>query len=766
MMGVNMIKEGFSADRRDHRELKLKTDLVVAGGGLAGVCCAITAARAGKKVVLVQDRPVLGGNASSEVRLWALGATSHMGNNNRWSREGGVINEIMLDNLNQNCMGNPLIFDAILIDKVQAEPNIQLLLNTAALYVDKKDDRNIESLHAFCSQNSTKYVLSAPLFADCTGDGIVAFNAGAAFRIGSEAKDEFNELLAPEQENNELLGHSLFFYSKKVAEKVKYTPPSFAYSADEIDAMPRSKNIGARDSGCKFWWLEYGGIKDTIHDSEDIKWELWRVVYGIWDYIKNSGKFEDVDNLTLEWVGTIPGKRESRRFEGLYMLKQSDIVEQKPFSDAVSYGGWAIDLHPAEGLFTDKPACTQFHSKGVYQIPYRSFVSKDIDNLYLGGRIISATHMAFGSTRVMITCAHGGQAIGEAAALCLDNSVKPKDLLAREMMQMLQQRLNLNGQGLAGIPLQKSELFKQAKIQPSSCLTLKELPADGPWLSLEQAAAQLMPFNLGPVGLLEVIINAAQATQLTVDFRVSSKAENYTPDVTLKSLTLDLAAGEQTLMLDFSDVEVIQQYGFVCFLQNPLVQIKTSEHRVTGIMSVFNKVHKAVSNQGKQLPPENAGIESFEFWTPERRPEGRNIALKFTTPQQIFSVEHLKNGHLRPWLSSNAWVAEFDDANPSLQVNWETAQTLSGVQLYFDADADHALETVLMEHPETRMPFTVADYRIVTAEGIELACVKDNHQSLNRITFSQPVSTKGLTIYFKQPAKNVPVSLFDIEFFA
>lgn len=125
------IQEGFAAEGRTPRSEVLHTELAIIGGGLSGVCAAITAARKGVKVVLVQDRPVLGGNASSEVRLWILGATSHMGNNNRWSREGGVVDEILVENMYANKEGNPLIFDTILLDKVVSEPNITLLLNTA-----------------------------------------------------------------------------------------------------------------------------------------------------------------------------------------------------------------------------------------------------------------------------------------------------------------------------------------------------------------------------------------------------------------------------------------------------------------------------------------------------------------------------------------------------------------------------------------------------------------------------------------------------------
>jgi len=199
---------------RTPREVKLDCDLAITCGGLAGACAAITAARSGVRVVLIQDRPVLGGNASSEVRLWILGATSHMGNNNRWAREGGVIDEILVENLSRNPEGNPLILDTILLEKVVEEPNIRLLLNTAVHDLEKSGADTISSLRAWCSQNSTSYVVTAPLFCDASGDGVVGFLAGAAFRMGAEGKEEFGEGIAPESSYGELLGHSLYFYSK------------------------------------------------------------------------------------------------------------------------------------------------------------------------------------------------------------------------------------------------------------------------------------------------------------------------------------------------------------------------------------------------------------------------------------------------------------------------------------------------------------------------------------------------------------------------
>ena len=255
--------------------VSLSLDLVVVGGGIAGTCCAITAARQGMRVALVQDRPVLGGNASSEVRLWVLGATAHMYNNNRWAREGGVINELLLENFQRNPEGNAPIFDTVLLEAVAREKNITLLLNTAVFDTVKKDADTIGSVRAFCSQNSTLYDISAPLFCDASGDGILGFMAGAAFRMGAESREAFGEKFVPDASFGELLGHSIYFYTKDTGRPVKYVPPS--YALDDITKIPRYKSFNTKEDGCRLWWIEYGGTRDTVHDTEEIKWELWKI---------------------------------------------------------------------------------------------------------------------------------------------------------------------------------------------------------------------------------------------------------------------------------------------------------------------------------------------------------------------------------------------------------------------------------------------------------------------------------------------------------
>lgn len=756
-----MIKKEFKDSGRENRYLQLSTDFVVCGGGLAGVCAAVTAAREGIKVVLIQDRPVLGGNASSEVRLWALGATSHMGNNNRWSREGGLIDEILVENTYRNKEGNPLLFDAVLLDFVKNEPNITLLLNTAIYNTEKSDSHTIAAVEAFCAQTSTTYHVSAPLFCDATGDGIVGFQAGAAFRIGQESQHEFNELMAPLEENKDLLGHSIFFYSKDTGKPVKYIAPDFALK--DITAIPKYKTINSKDRGCSFWWLEYGGKMDTINDSELIRDELWKVVYGVWDYIKNSGDYPDAETLTLEWVGLIPGKRESRRFEGYYMLTQNDLIDQAQFHDVVSFGGWAVDHHDVEGVYTTGASCTQWHGKGIYQIPYRCLVSKNIDNLFLAGRIISATHIAFGTTRVMTTCAHGAQAVGMAAAMCSEHSTAPASLQSGELLCELQARLNNRGQSIPAVPYSGKNILQEATITASSELELAQIPCDGEWLPLQVASAQLLPLKAGSSYTVTFQVDAEVDTTLEAELRLSDVLGNYTPNVTIATAKAAIQKGVQSVSLTFDTTITNDQYALVILGKNKQVKVQQSTKLITGVLALFNAENEKVSNTGKQTPPDGIGIHSFDFYTPLRRPEGQNLAIGIEPAIADFGVDNLKNGYVRPWLHSNAWVADLDDITPSLQIEWKQSQSIKKITLFFDTDYDHAMESVQMGHHDSVMPFVVRDYAIYDADDALVCEVKGNYQTINEINMPEPLFTDKLTMKFKQNTSTSPVAVFQIN---
>lgn len=755
-----MIEKHFSTEKRALETLRFKTEFVITGGGLSGVCAAIAAARQGIKVILIQDRPVLGGNASSEVRLWILGATSHMGNNNRWSREGGIIDEILVENMYRNKEGNPVILDTIILEKVMNEGNITLLLNTAVYDIEKTSGNSIAKVMAFCSQNQIFYEIEGTLFCDASGDGIVAYRAGAGFRVGAEDKLQYGEKFAPDTiEYGDLLGHSIYFYSKDAGKPIKYIAPDYALK--DITQIPRFEQIRTDEHGCKYWWLEYGGRLNTIRQTEDIKWELWSVVYGVWDYIKNSGKFPEAENLTLEWVGGIPGKRESRRFAGYYTLIQQDIIEQKHFDDTIAFGGWAIDLHPADGVYSDKGGCIQYHSKGIYEIPYRCYVSRDIDNLFFAGRNISASHVAHGSSRVMATSAFGGQAVGTAAAQCIKKGKLPADIRQPNEMAELQQLLNISGQSIPGVALDHTtNKIVNAQIEASDTLALKQIPFNGPWNLLDFSVAQMLPLGAGQAYSFAIQAEAEKETVLEVELRCSDKPENYTPNVIIERQEIKLRKGKQTMDITFLKGLPKEQYGFITFLRNESVRIKMSKERYTGVVSVFNKFNKAVNNNGKQTPPDNLGIDSFEFWCPDRRPGGHNIAMEINPPIDGFGPTNLVNGYIRPTTKSNAWVASLKDKDPMIKLIWNTPQFINKMILYFDTDYDHAMESVQMGHPENVMPFCVRKYQIINKEGKVLYEKEDNHQTINEIELN--ISTDFLMIRFAHPLPNVPASLFQI----
>ncbi|HWH70328.1 MAG TPA: FAD-dependent oxidoreductase, partial [Candidatus Sulfotelmatobacter sp.] len=514
----------------------------------------------------------------------------------------------------------------------------------------------------------------------------------------------------------------------------------------DITRIPRWRDFNARDYGCRLWWIEWGGQLDLVHQTEAIKWDLWKVAYGVWNHIKNSGQFPEAETLTLEWVGTIPGKRESRRFEGDYILTQQDLVEQRHHPDAVSFGGWAIDLHPPDGVFSPKPGCSQWHAKGVYQIPYGCLYSRNIKNLFLSGRIISASHVAFGSTRVMATCAHSGQAVALAAALCLGRDLLPRDVRGPAHIGDLQRELLKSGQYIPGVALKDAEdLARQARLSASSELKLGEIKPSGQTLPLTDSWAMMLPLQPGVAPQFELILDVEVATTLRAELRISSKLENHTPDETLAALDLKLVPGQrQKVALQFDATIDEARYGFVCLMTNPDVSVWLSDQRLTGVLALTHRAHRAVAKSARQEPPPGSGLPSLEFWIPQRRPAGKNFALRVEPPLAVFGPANLINGVGRPTRQPNAWVAAFEDANPTVTVSWTEPQTLSRVELVFDTDYDHPMESVLMGHPERAMPFCVPQVILRDGSAVrEGVADRENATALAGCAVSGQPATNG-----------------------
>ena len=437
-------------------------DVIVVGGGMSGLCAALASARGGAKTALVHARPVLGGNASSEVRIHINSATDGM--RKPELEEPGILYELMLANKARNPDHEYCLWDMTLHEAVMAQENLTTYLNTVMIDCEKEGDR-ITSIHCFQETTEKHIILSAPLFVDATGNGTLGYFADAEFRMGSEAKSEFDEPHAPEMPNNERMGNTILFRAVDRGHPVKFTPPSFAKKVSEYDLRYRVhsdrhsldfslaenpedyKRVSTTSSSCSdygYWWLELMGEgDDIISEYETIRDDLLAWFYGVWDHIKNGGD-HGAKNFELIWVCMLPGMRESRRLVGDYILNETDIWAHRQFEDAVCYGGWGVDLHVAHGLKDlDKLPSQVWNYAGAFTIPYRSYYSKNIANLFMAGRDISCSKMGMASTRIIGTCAIGGEAVGTAAALCAQKGCTPRELLPH--VKELQQTLLKNG---------------------------------------------------------------------------------------------------------------------------------------------------------------------------------------------------------------------------------------------------------------------------------------------------------------------------------
>lgn len=454
-------------------EKSLKADVVVAGGGLSGVCAAVSAARHGCTVVLIQDRPVLGGNASSEIRMGVCG--SH---GDQWA-ETGILEEMQCKNFYYNPLQRYSLWDDVMYSTVVEEKNITLLLNTSVNEVEMDGDR-IKAVKAWNTNAYTRYAIAGNIFIDCTGDGILRLS-GAQFRYGRELPSEFGETYLAHGGDSLTMGNSILLQLRKTSEDHPFKAPDWAYHFTDEDfgyPTPKSDKPGVKFNYKKlypednnFWWIEFGGTRSTIHDANEIQYELKRIAYGVWEYMKNNpdGRCKNYD---LDWIGSLPGKRESARFVGPHILTQNDVLSGGHFDDAVAYGGWTLDDHDPEAFHKKGRISVEFSAPSGFGIPFDCLYSVNIPNLMFAGRDISATHMGLSSTRVMATCAMLGQAAGTGAALAVKHGTMPSGV-RKEYIAELQGLLEYDDCMLPYRWRKPSELTMSARLAADSLAVLR-----------------------------------------------------------------------------------------------------------------------------------------------------------------------------------------------------------------------------------------------------------------------------------------------------
>jgi hypothetical protein len=403
-------------------------DFVVAGGGMAGSCAAISAARLGLKTALIQNRPVLGGNNSSEVRVHLNGEVYRK----PYPALGAVVKD-----LDSGYQGNaqPAFHydDEKKLAVARREKNLSLFLNTHAYDVEMDGDR-IAAVRARDTRTGRDLRFSAPLFADCTGDGTIGFQAGADFRMGRESREETGESLAPEKADKMTLGSSVQWYTAEENEGTPFPECPWAVQFDEKTCQHAVRGD---------WDWETGLNRDQIEEFEYIRDYMFRVIYGNWDYLKNrSRKKDEYAKRSLSWVAYVAGKRESRRLLGDVSLQQQDIQEQRAFPDACVTTTWSIDLHypqPENNReFPGRAFRTIAEQTNIkpYAIPYRCLYSRTVPNLMMAGRNISVTHVALGTVRVMRTGGMMGEVLGMAASLCHAHETTPRGVYEKHLEKL------------------------------------------------------------------------------------------------------------------------------------------------------------------------------------------------------------------------------------------------------------------------------------------------------------------------------------------
>jgi hypothetical protein len=738
---------------------KINADITIVGGGLSGVCGAIAAARLGRKVSLIQNRGVLGGNSSSEVRVWVAGATKH--GVNRYARETGIMGELFVENQYRNPEGNPYLWDLLLMEKVKAEQNIQLFLNTEITSIAMNSNKTIKSVKGFMSGSETLLEFESGYFIDCTGDGLIGFLAGAEFNIGRESNNIYNESLAPIKADEDTLGSSLFFYTRDAGHPVKYIKPSFAKDITETSIV-NNRIIRKEDNGCAYWWIEWGGELDVVHDNEKIRDELQSVVYGIWDYIKNSGKY-DAENLTLDWIGSVPGKREYRRFKGGYVLKQQDIEEQTLFEDRIGFGGWSIDLHPASGMYNDSVGAKHSVADGVYHIPYRILYSKDIDNLFFAGRDVSVSHVAFGTVRVMATCAIMGQAAGTAAAIASEKNITPASIYSDYLKEYQQTLLKEDGSVL-GVKNEDSEdLAKNAVISASS--TLKEIntyTTDMEKYSLDRSVAFTLPVE-PQIKELKVFVSSSEDTNLKISWYSTGKPQNYIPDSQIGEQIIKVEknfVGWKTININWQPSR--PQNIFVIVGKNESCSLYLGHQEFAGILSYVNDPIQELS----QPELHDYSRESpLLYWT-NQSINRRNFAFK-VDKTDAYSISKITNGYVRPYGGPNMWVTNFKNKPEEIYLTWSSSQNIKQLNITFNDDVNE--DIINLHHHKTyfeQVPELIKSFRVYYLNGNQWQLLwqcDDNRQRHIVKKLDQTIETKQLKLELLQTNGSQQISLNEIR---
>ena len=608
--------------------------------------------------------------------------------------------------------------------------------------------------------------------------------AGCEWRMGSEGRDEFNEPHAPLQSSNATMGNSIHIKAKDMGRPVPFLLPAWAQEYHDPDFFYKGGRI-PHDPRGGFWWIEIGIPWHTIHDNETIRHELTRHALGVWDWIKNKDERlkEQAQNYGLDWIGQVPGKRESRRIIGQYFMTEHDLLNKTVFPDEIAYGGWFLDLHTPGGLLAEhsEPASAEGYSKtsayaaksfvGPYGIPLRSLIARDVDNLMMAGRCISVTHAALGSVRVQGTTALMGQAAGTAASLALELDV-PIRRIPEEEPQLVQQRLLRDGCFLPNYANQDpADLARQAKASASSAERNNGASLEAQdWYFEQLRAWDDKPQSWDPQPLERKL---GQCIALG----------DEPPDEIAICLT-NLTESPQQIHIQLLPVNDIWDYrtsdGLTPCAQTSLSVPAGGPHWIRWQIDNKNQLPKnqfvrldalptpkIIWHVSKEFVPGH--FAGFEF-TPgkmRRLYHGVTLAYQVTPAQACFQPEQALTGITRPQKSSNLWRSDGNQSLPQwFMLSWEKPQTIRTVDITFPGYIEREYHAY---PPLYRDPQCAAEYGLQTyvdGEWREVLRVTDNYQRHRQHTLDSPVLTERLRIMIYATHGETSAGIYEVRCYA
>ena len=721
-------------------------DVIVAGGGPGGAPAAIAAARMGAKTLLIQNRPVLGGNGSREIGITFEGASSHYA----YAREGGIAEE--LRRLRDQIPEFTGDWSAALKQLTENEKNLTVLYNSHVCGVEMESDTVIRGVRVMDFREFTYSRYTADQFIDCTGDGWLGYYAGAKYRMGREAQYQHNETLAPEAADTQTMSGCI--RSDHIPFLVRREEPWEYHAPDWVPKLPEDPAEFGRTidlPGTRLaWWIEAPNTYDDLYDGEESRDALFLVLLGYLDHLKNHWEEREAAKLLhFHFASIMLGRRESRRFIGDYVMTQDDCTGGSRFDDAVSYTGWHIDIHHAEGIYSGRKGglhCSV--TANMPHVPFRSLYSVNIDNLMFAGRNISTTHIAMGTTRVQNTIATLGQAVGTAAAMCVKLGENPRGIYQRHIRDLQQQLLkdDLYIPGIRstdpGDPCLTAAAEASSFCANEEFTTRRGVPGDLMPLDRPRLVTMSVSNRKGNVEKFYVKLHSASTEPVTVTVHAAVQGKNV--DIYAAENPEDITAqiivppmGEHWVEVPIALTIPYDLHLETCIIK---VWLEPAEHISWRIINGLNMYYR----YGEQTPDGQWKTRS-----------GKSYLIQAIKPETVMAncgPENVNNGYNRivdekcyEWVSDPAqslpqWVA----------LTFEKAAVIHSVSVVFDTDLANPIVSWSGKKPTPAR--CVKDYTVEVFDGtawITVAEITDNFMRKRTHTF-EPVNAEKIRVTVKE----------------